>query len=439
MSRGTGLPGALARVVNKQRSRCLFHWRASDGSLTPLTGQTPTFARASIGSAVPDQQGQLWTPPHSLPGWATVDTDGDGTRDSTALLLDRGGTNLCLQSENFGTTWATISTPTRVAGILTLGSLTLDNLSDTSAAALQGYSQPITFTGDGTKALSLFWRKGSGTTAIRLRQTSGTPADRHLSTIADDGTGAPTVTTATGQKLDPELWGLDPKFGSKVYRIGLQATGVVAAQTNQIEVYPATTSGLATANTGDVIVGGVQVENAAIPTGYVKTTTATVTRTRDSLTYAIGFLPRDLTLYVRLVRPWWAALSGDIGLAPEILSIGNAAPRLELYFTQASRTITVSITDGSTAVSAAQAIPSGAILEVAVQFQTMRSGVQVRMDVGAGFGAFSSAGAGIAAWGAQTLTLGDAAWAAGNTLGVPLLAAKAAGGLLTLDQMRQIL
>lgn len=440
MSAGTGLPGLTLQRVRERRSRALFHWRAADASLVPLTGQTPTFARASVGSAVLDVGNRVVAPPHSLPAWTMVDTDGDGVRDTLGLLLDPGRTNLCLQSENLGTTWVDIGTPTRSAGYVNLGALALDILGDDSAAALEGKRQVIAFTGNAVKAISVFYRASTvGTSVVRVRDTTA-GADRLLAAITPDGSGVPTTAMSTGSLLAAEFVGLDPDFGSRVYRLDFQTTSITAANTNQIELYPATSAALAVANTGSTVLAGVQAEDAPYPSGYLKTTTATVTRARDALSYQAGWAVQDETWYVRCARPVHADASGTLGVFPALLSRGAGTARLELYFSSSARQIGMNAVDAAGGSSAAvQNIPAGRVLEVCAQISLVKAGVKVRLDVGGGFGAYSTPAAGVAAWSSADLVLGDLASSLGNCLGAPLFAVKIAAGALTLDQMRQLL
>src|SRR5690349_13582031 len=83
-----------------------------------------------------------------------------------STLSEIGSTNLCLQSENFGTTWAAIGTPTRTAAATTAIGVSLDLIGDDDAAGLEGYSQTITFTSDAVKAVSVFVKQGSSTSSV---------------------------------------------------------------------------------------------------------------------------------------------------------------------------------------------------------------------------------------------------------------------------------
>lgn len=199
-------------------------------------------------------------------------------------------TNLCLRSEDFGTTWSGVGTPTRSAAAHTASGVTLDLIGDDDGAALEGYTQTVTFTGDAIKAVSLFVKASTSTSAVvRLRDTSAS-ADRLLAAITWSG-GLPVVTMTTGTSL-----GYQALAGS-VFRILFYTTSVTAANTNSLQIYPATDAALATTATGNVYVGGVQAENALFPSSYIPTTSASVARAADLLSFQYAAVPQAATAY----------------------------------------------------------------------------------------------------------------------------------------------
>ena len=191
-----------------------------------------------------------------------------------------GSNNVCLQSENFGTTWSAVGSPTRSAEAKHCGFIKLDLLGDDDGAALEGYTQNLAFTyaSSARKGVSCFISEGTSTsTVIRLRDTTAS-ADRLLATITWSG-GLPVVAITTGEVNGTGYESL----ANGVFRVLLRATGVVIANTNQLQVYPATDNVLAIGNTGNVYVGGVQAEDMQIVTPYIPTTTVAVTRLSNYL------------------------------------------------------------------------------------------------------------------------------------------------------------
>lgn len=246
-------------------------------------------------------------------------------------------TNLCLQSENFGATWVAIGTPTQVAAQDTCGVVTLSLVGDADAATLDGYSQAVTFTANAVKAISAYFKAGTSTsTVIRVRDTTGA-ADRLLVTLTWSG-GVPTAAATTGTVLETQA------LGNNVYRIRMATAAVTAANTNQIEIYPATTSGLAVGNTGNVLVGGVQAEDGTYPTSYIPTVAATVSRNADVLTYPFaGNADATVgTAYAEVTTEWATA-----GNTSEVIAFSAGALNT-LYIGNAAAATTININDGTT-------------------------------------------------------------------------------------------
>ena len=207
------------------------------------------------------------------------------------LLLEPQRTNLCIRSEEFDT-WTNISTCNVTANAVVApdGTTTADLLSSTVTGSSRG--QTVTFTGDGEKAIALYLKAGtSALTQVRLLDTTAS-VFRHtvavtwvagvpsLSTVAGAGTLYPVEALANG-------W----------YRILFSATGVVAANVNQLRVQPDPATG-----TGNVYAWGAQAENAIVPSSYIKTQATTVTRNADSLYFPFTAPPQGMTVYVRGVN-----------------------------------------------------------------------------------------------------------------------------------------
>lgn len=257
-----------------------------------------TFTRATAAATIGKGRGQYSAVSSGKAQIEWFDTDSDGFRETPGLRISPQRTNLCLQSENFGTTWAASGTPTRTPAALTCGSVNLDLIGDDTAAALEGYTQTVAFTGNAVKAVSLHWSAGvtpsASGTMVNLKDTTAS-ANRLLAVVSNSA-GAPSVAMTTGTYIG--AIGLD----NGVYRLLFQTTAVTAANTNSMQLYPASDgSGLVTA-TGDVYMGGVQLEDALYPGPYIPTTTATVTRNADLLTLPFNAKPQAMSVYVRFVE-----------------------------------------------------------------------------------------------------------------------------------------
>lgn len=211
-----------------------------------------------------------------------------------------GSQNLVLQSENFLSTWTLNGTPVRTPGP-TVGGVTLETIADDSAAALEGYEQVLGFTGNGVKSGSLFVRQETSTSSVIRLIDNTVPADRLVAILTWAG-ALPVVTLETGTFLGYDTIGAAPFTTNPIYRLRLASTSVIAANVNQLGIYPATPRPFAVANTGLVDVGGVQFEDSATPTPYVKTTTATVdTRNPNCFAEVTGSTPVKTAAGHRLV------------------------------------------------------------------------------------------------------------------------------------------
>lgn len=271
--------GTNALVVNSFYR--LRMWKALVNSGTPALDFSPTNWTA--GATFLGTTGETWT----LNGGAKVNK-----WPVQGYSPNLAATNLCLQSENFGTTWVAVGTPTRSAAALRNGVVLLDLIGDDDGAGLEGYTQVVTYTADATKAFSLYFAQGTSTsTVFRIRDTTAA-ADRLLGAITWVN-GFPTVTMTTGT-----LQGVDAR-GNGVFRLRVLSSAITAANVNQLECYPATDAALAVAATGTVYFGAVMTENAAVSAPYIATTTATVTVNKDDMA-------------VTSLGSWYSALAGTV-------------------------------------------------------------------------------------------------------------------------------
>jgi hypothetical protein len=208
------------------------------------------------------------------------------------LLLEPQRTNLCIRSEEFDT-WTDVSTCNVTANttIAPDGATTADTLTATLTASAR--RRDCTFTGDGEKAVAVFLKAGTSG-LVRVALVDGTaPATRHSVNVTWTA-GVPALTTNVGAGT---LYPVQA-YGNGWYRIMFSATGVVAANSNSVRIFPDVTSG-----TGTVLAWGAQAENAVVPSSYIPTAATTITRNADSLYWALASLvPREMTVYVRIIN-----------------------------------------------------------------------------------------------------------------------------------------
>lgn len=317
------------------------------GSLVSQRGPAFSLTRATVTTTV-DSSDLVQNVSSGAPRWWRI----GAASGATGLWVHQAHTNIVLQSENHGTTWAAIAatSPTRVAANDTCGVVVLDLLGDDSGVLAEGYTQTVTFTGNAAKTVAVFMKAGTSTnSAIRLRDTVGL-ANRLLVSIAWSG-GVPTPTMTTGTHEGTDV------LGNGVYRLRFITTSVTAANTNVLEIYPASDAALAGGATGTVNVGGWMVLNALENAPYVKTTTGSVTVDADVVTApGAGVITTEGTMYARVIGP--AVATGNHVLFSMDDGTGNETAFLQ----QVSSIAQLNMSDGG----AAQALVSGANLTAGV-------------------------------------------------------------------------
>lgn len=181
-----------------------------------------------------------------------------------------------------------------------------------------------------------------------------------------------------------------------------------------------------------VAIDYAQNETGAFESSPIATTTAAVTRAADSLTVPFNFGPFDTTVVSRIARPVWADSVGSIVTFPGLFDVGNnVAPFWRGYCLDSARTVVGELSSGSLP-SATRSLPAGAAQTYAFQFKDMVTGPRVAVDVGAGYSSFSGAATQpMAAFGSQTLRLGNVSGAGTNQLFGVLLDLMVLRGLFT--------
>jgi hypothetical protein len=282
---------ARAFQQSTRTSRLLFHWRASDFSLTPVTGEVPTFARATAGGLVLDSRGCFRDVAQAQPRWDMSGYNAaTGLWETPTLLLEQQGTNLVPYNEALTAAngWTIDAGLAVTANYSRLGRL---GLSRVTGAALGSLYRAVTLTGDGVKAVSFVvqWDGVAGTSLHGFYDLPAT-AFRSLVTVTWAADGTATAVASTGTLL---------RFlalADHAYWILARSTAVTAANNHQ--VYPVFSGGTVTS----IRVGGVQVENAISSSSIILTPAGgMVTRNADALSYSFLAPPRAMTVYADLV------------------------------------------------------------------------------------------------------------------------------------------
>lgn len=276
---------------------------------------------------------QLTTPFHGFFAdgvkYFTTDRNGDDIPEATrgGLLIEESGDNKLLQSETFGTTWATGGTAV----------ITSDN--HASPAGIQNADRYVPNVGVagilqqtvsitiGTFTFSCYVKR-TGTTlnSIRLQTTEGANfafADFNLSTLVVN-TGASGMTGVSGvvSSADSNGW----------HRCTLHFTSITAAATNFLFTLP-TSSGN---GVDGFYMWGAQLENRPFNLSYVPTTTASVLR------------PADICVFNPITGFFTASQPGSM-FAEAVLTVQPTVPNAILAFNDntSSNRIDIRATQGA--------------------------------------------------------------------------------------------
>ena len=214
----------------------------------------------------------------------------DHTRQSSATYVDGDGviktavTNLVLQSEDFSTTWAnTLLTDNTNAITAPDGTVTADEIIETTATNIRSKSQIITSVASTTYTLSVFAKAGNGDQRyLRLSLNSAASTslwaaatyDLSAGVVTGDNSAGVGTVTSTSIYPYPDGW----------FRCVL--TGDIGANTDLNSIVTLTPAQFTytpngrgrTSYTGDgvssIYIWGAQLEESSTVGEYVKTTTA---------------------------------------------------------------------------------------------------------------------------------------------------------------------
>ena len=224
------------------------------------------------------------------------------------ILIEEQRTNLFLQSQDFSTSWPSVSTTvTTNTTVAPDGTTTADTLTASTTGSY--VRQQVVFTGDGDKSFSVFVKAGtSAVTRLILRDLTPTATNRagvDLTWTAGVPSGVAAPGTLQGIDAYPNGW----------YRIRMLATGVVAANINEFRFSPDISAG-----TGSVIMWGAQTENGAFATSYIPTVASQVTRTAD-----------QASIVAPMFTPWFNASAGTFVASFDVIGVNTAAVRRHVW------------------------------------------------------------------------------------------------------------
>lgn len=187
-----------------------------------------------------------------------------GTAGCPALLVEPSAQNLALQSENFTTTWLTLSaTVSGNVAVAPDGALTADLI--TTSATGNNIRQSPTVVSGTTYTFSCYIKNGDSNNVSLVMTTAAFPASvvnfNLVSGTASSTTGAPTF------RID--------NVGNGWYRCSMSVTATSSAA-GACRIQSASANAVST-----FYVWGAQLETGSIATSYIPTTTASATRNAD--------------------------------------------------------------------------------------------------------------------------------------------------------------
>ena len=205
----------------------------------------------------------------------------------TSAFVSGARTNLCPRSQEFNNAaWSSDASISANSTAAPDGTTTADTLTDDSAAAFLSSAQAFAVADDSLAyAFSIFVKKTTAETntfGVNVSLTGGVAVSTNLRLNTNSG-----VVSGTGAEAQ-ELEGYWRLLGTILNNSSGNTTLTVA-------VYPATSTNSGSDPGGDVatatgshVVWGAQLEKASSASSYIPTTTASVERTTDEMTYSIS-------------------------------------------------------------------------------------------------------------------------------------------------------
>jgi hypothetical protein len=272
-----------------------------------------------------------------------------GTVGCPALLVEPSGSNLALQSENFGTTWTTDGTTVTINSISSPdGTTTADTIVASGTTGRHDVNQLISVSSGTTYSVSIFCKKK---TTQYIYLSSATAGAQGL-VVFDFDSGTFTQQTTWVASVQ--------SYGSGWFRISARfvASSTASARIRFGLTSNSTSDSSTLTTSDDTYFWGAQLETGSVATSYIPTTTASVTRNADiirvsgAVSGSIG--QTEGTLYAEVdFRNEIAAkciMQVDNGSTDNRLFLGiNASPNRILSITSVSgvgTTVTGSVTTG---------------------------------------------------------------------------------------------
>lgn len=275
------LGGQSGFVASEPGYHPATHWPAADYIFTgpdnlddaASAGGAITFTRASNGTRR-DSSGILVTDANNIPRF-----DHDASGNPLGLLIEEARTNVCLQSEDFTTTWSDFQTTvTSNQAVAPDGAATADEFQHTDTSAL--LSQNITIVDGATSVFSVFLNRNDNQWVRVGVDDNGSDQFRAWFDVLN-GVKGTASSTGGGTLIDSGI----EDWGGGWYRVWIVGTLGAGDTTARPIIVNQTGDGSTTRDqTVSGYAWGAQLEAGAFPTSYIATTTTAVTRAADVAT-----------------------------------------------------------------------------------------------------------------------------------------------------------
>jgi hypothetical protein len=300
---------------------------AETKSINARIGPNPVFSRASTGTFV-GSNGLIQSAATNIPRF-----DHTISGVSRGLLVEESRTNICLQSENFGTTWAndtglvaiSLDQTTSPSGAMNADKISENTTTSNRRIAIQGAS----FVSGTTYTFSCFV-KAAERDFVQLR--FGSALGGQFQNFVIGGVNAGTIGSGSGATSSiqayPNGWyrcsitAASAATGSSTFTIGPQISSTALGWAPYV----------GTIGSG-IFVWGAQVEAGSFPTSYIPTTTGTLVRNAD----VCSITGSDFTSFYNNDQGTMVTVASANGLNPSLINAvagieSGATPVMRFFY-----------------------------------------------------------------------------------------------------------